>query len=248
MTIAIDMSEIQKGHGAPGRLEHMRSAPINNISRDLLITGEQLLGDSLTFPDVSCLQALFPAVTSGQVELLSKISNYTTASTGLLHFADKTDPSDSQKRQANSAAYLYLTEAQRLLGHLFPISHTFWTQYYSRHSNCFQYDVPDDHAFLETDTTAGIHHFKQRYGLYLLPLDALHYLSEFTQQLTYELLQQSLLATLTGALTPVIPPETRRRDYFSQALRLVSKLNISCLDEWITTCMLNFETPEISTS
>ena len=151
------------------RISGIRNSPISWKERDLLTAAEKFMAGTLELSLVEYTLPCFPAIE----EIISKKITYVWAcNCAALHLqkaTEKTNPLFSKTMQLK-AARIYEQEAQRSLGSIFLLDHSFWKAFYTRQ---------------EVEETKPI-----------VALDALHFYTHCQEQITYQLLIQSLKAIL----------------------------------------------------
>jgi hypothetical protein len=206
--------------------DHLRQTPFTSDDRDLLTHAERWTLQYVTLPPVACYLTLFQGIPVHSVETISSVGDCISRAVALMHALDTRELSLRDHRLVEGAIHLYLIEAQRHLGCLFPGAHPFWDSFYTRVS-----------AHVQSRTTDDRVQTKRRYAIFLLPVDALHALSQGKHQLEYELLVQSLGAIMTAVFGTI--DQGDRHKYLHQALQLSNRIGLPVYDTWISNLLYN---------
>ena len=207
--------------------EHLRQAPFTDADRDLLTTAEQWLVHQIITPPVICFQDVFTEITEHDLSIISATAFCTARATSLLQISEAPYMIDVDRKIAAGAMYLYLVEAQRLLGSMFPENHVFWSRFYRRAGSHIHSGISDNRSL------------KSKYSFYLLPVDVMHSLTSQKYQLEYELLIQSLGCVLVALFEG--NDRSDRNAPLMQALRLANRLALPEYDTWITNLSQHIE-------
>lgn len=200
----------------------IQEAPLNDPLRDCLLSVQGLLDIRQPEASIQVLYDAFPEVKPTDLDIITAIDQYLTGFT-VLHYFIPRDEMESISDAGVSAAHIYLMEAQRLLGSLFPAGSPFWRMYYQRYSAAMgqQISVLSSVRGVASDE---VHSLQQKLTLLLLPLDVLHSLSKESDSVLYEILLQSYKWLLTGRFVNLLNAGAQPHISFDHALRLARPL------------------------
>lgn len=153
------------------RIAGIRKSPISWKERDLLTAAEKFLIGTLELPLVEFTLPCFPTIDESISKKITYVWACNCAALHLHKATENTNPLFSKTMQLK-AARIYEQEAQRLLGSIFLLDHSFWKAFYTRQ---------------ELEETKPI-----------VALDALHFYTHGQEQIRYQLLVQSLKTILKG--------------------------------------------------
>jgi hypothetical protein len=229
------------------RLAYMRSAPITTTERDLLQSAEEFLDTALPLPIVAMLRPAFEGLPEHALTTIVNIAQCTAAALHL-DFAHSTTNSTSDITYIRQAGSVYLLETQRLLGSLFPIAHPFWQFYYIRRS-AMNASESGGNARIENgwDCEKLPRYLQERYAMYFLIVDAMHYASECRNKLAYELLLQSLKWILAGFYSGLLGARCNELSMYKRALKLTEPLDLPEFKTWITEMIQSIQIHQYST-
>jgi hypothetical protein len=202
-------------------MEHLRNVPFTEEDRDLLISAERWINGGFAFLPVGSFQAVFRGVGEKEASKVMEAGYCLARAAALLHWCEMPARSALDRNMARGAMHLYMTEAQRLFGLLFPEGHVFWKCFYTRVS-----------AHIHDHQEPEQRQVKRRYAIIFLVVDAWQALSKEKHQLEYELLLQSLGAVITAVFGTTDAHD--RNIHLHQALRLANRIGLQEYDAWIT--------------
>ena len=203
-------------------MEHLRKTPFTDADMDLLTTAERWMDDGITSLPFGSWHDIFREVSEEDAVKVTDAGYCLARALSLLHKCDTSITIDQDQQLAKGAMHLYLAEAQRLFGAIFPNDHGFWQLFYSRLS-----------MFIQDSLGISESQIRRKYALLYLPADALHSLSHEKYQLEYELLLQSIGAMITAVFAP--GDADQRKTSLNHALRLTHRLEMQGYDAWITS-------------
>lgn len=214
----------------------------------MLIEAAPYVNKTLHLPHLACLGPIFPGIEKA-APAIHQVAGCCACLVQLLHEKDFGAHLPGEVQLIDASAQIYQREMQRQLGGLFPTNHPYWAQFYKRLQATNRYDRDDGvkQYFSDPARKPGAHHFKHRYGLILIPLDALHDLHGRKKQLEYELLAQSIMEVYYGAFHIKQGTKEIAGEHFRKAISLTKHLSIAQYQAWISglmTHLVSFQTPQ----
>jgi hypothetical protein len=184
------------------RILEIKEGPFSWTERDILTAVEKYMGDAVVFPLVEYAAPCFNDLDAASIKKIAQIWRYLSASFHLQQIT-KSDVKNNIDVIKHKAARIYEQEAQRILGSLFPLEHKFWTVFYSRQ------EINNDKL--------------------LVAIDALFYSADTKNQISYQLLLQSIKAIAKGYYAT----HRIKKKHFEDAKRLIIDLPLAPLGLWI---------------
>jgi hypothetical protein len=204
-------------------MSHIRTTPINAYARELLTGTQELLEGCLDMHSDEIFRSEFPDISTDALETLNHVSQCASYMVCLMHAARNSSLALERRNDASRAAQVFGLEMQRQLGHLFPMDHPFWLRFYDRHNKALRYDRLESE---DTQEDQSMHHIRNRYAAFFVPLDCLHYLTNQINYTSYELISQSVGWVLAGYYAPNNTADTDITQVYRKALRLVDRMNL----------------------
>lgn len=186
------------------RILQIKEAPFSWKERDTLTAVEKYMSGAIAFSLVACISSCLNDLDDKSIKNISKIWRYLTASYHLQQIS-KNDVVNNIDIIKQKAVRIYEQEAQRVLGTLFLLDHKFWIIFYSRQQI-------KEHNLL-------------------VVIDILFYSAGIKNQITYQLLLQSLKAIAEGYYAT----HTIKKKHFEDAKQLIIDLDVEPLRLWINT-------------
>jgi len=190
------------------RILEIKEGPFPWKERDTLTAVEKYMDNAIDFPVVAYATPCFNNRDAASIKKIAQTWRYLSASFHLQQITEE-DIANNIDCIKQKAARIYEQEAQRILGSLFPLEHKFWTVFYSRQ------ETNEDKL--------------------LVAIDALFYSSGAKNQVTYQLLLQSLKAIASGYYAT----NNIKKKHFEDAKRLIIDLPLTPLKQWINTQLNN---------
>ncbi len=216
-------------------LSYLRSTPMHDEQRDLIISVLPWFEDCMVLPTLSCLSGLFAGAKMSPPEW-EALSFCNAFSCQLLLVDNSIHRAQHHQQNTTDAYHLLSVETQRILGRIFPTNHVFWSQFYLRQNNLRRYKT---HIPVHQDEVGpGLEfHYQQYYGLFLLPVDALFFRDQASHSLNYDLICQSLMSAFTGYTLGPSSHEVNSGAHFTKAMKLTQALPLNGFDEWLRSYM-----------
>lgn len=213
---------------------YLRNVPLSPAERDLMTGLAPEIQSPLSFPQLNEIASVFGNVQQSQADTLDAISVCSTAACDLTIALMTLTLNTHRSEQVRAGIQICVTEILRLSGSLFPLQHHFWETFYR---NTAHMRLTTWTAFaLDTNPAAAVAHVmaKSKFGLFLLPLDALYMLSRKENQLTHEMLRQSLNAVFSAKILYAASSDTAIVSaQLGVAANLAARLNLRSYEAWL---------------
>lgn len=188
------------------RIQIIKATPLTWKEVDNLTAAEKYLSDLVDLPLVEFLIPCFPIEDS---EIKMRIQEISDLSFTALHLkmAGNQEIDSGTKALLQKAIRVYEQETMRLLSHLFPLRHDFWTSFYKRQL---------------TDISKA-----------LVTVDAMHHATKCQHNIAYQLVVHALQLILTAEYETALENQIEKNKQLEDASRLLVDLPIDNFRVWI---------------
>lgn len=200
---------------------YLETAPFTSGERDTLAAADHWLrGWPHSFPSPEGFRSVFGDLDLSQRMSIANAGTCCFRAAVLSYVKDSAETSDYDTATLRSAVVLYILEAQRLLGSLFNLSHSFWTHFHKRIDGL----VLRAHSAKTLDPTS-------RYAILNVPLDAMYLAATSRNQLEYELLLQAMRTVIATAFGSMMH-KNELAEGMAKAMRISNRLGLEEFDNW----------------